>query len=299
MRFADIKNDIAFKKVFGDMSKKEILISFLNAVLDFQDNKKIVDVTILNPYQAPKIEDLKETILDIKATNQDKENFIVEMQKKDLGDFAKRSLYYTSKAYISQLEKGNNYSKLKKVYFIGILNFKVFDSQNYISRHLILNQETMKQDLSDFEFSFIELPKFKLKLKDLKTTLDKWIFFIKNAQKLDLIPKEFETIDEFREAFEIATQYKWTKKELEIYDYISLKEMDEQNAIETAKKKMEIAIKEAVEKAEVKAKAEGKTEGEKQKAIEIAKNLLLVKVDINLISQSTGLSVDEIEELKV
>ena len=93
MRFADPKNDLAFKKIFGDENHKDILISFLNSILDFKDEKTIVDITLLNPYQVPKIEELKETILDIQATNKNKEKFIVEMQKKDLGDFAKRSLY--------------------------------------------------------------------------------------------------------------------------------------------------------------------------------------------------------------
>ena len=82
MKFADPKNDVAFKKIFGDEKHKEVLISFLNSVLDFKDEKKIKSVTILNPYQAPKIEELKETILDIRAKNRNGESFIVEMQKK-------------------------------------------------------------------------------------------------------------------------------------------------------------------------------------------------------------------------
>lgn len=283
MRFADIKNDIAFKKVFGDINHKNILISFLNAVLDFENEKKIVDVELVNPYQVPKIEDLKETILDIRATNQAKESFIVEMQKKDLGDFAKRSLYYSSKAYVSQLEKGESYSTLKKVYFIGILNFKIFNNTNFISRHLILNQETNRQELKDFEFSFIELPKFKKKLDNLESILDKWVFFIKNAKKLDLVPESFKE-QEFQEAFDIAIQHKWSKRELEIYEYIVLKEMDEKNALETAEKK---GVK------------RGREEGEKETKIEIAKKLLSQNIDLNVISLSTGLSIDEIKSLKV
>ena len=82
MRFADPKNDLAFKKIFGNEAHKEILISFLNSLLDFKDEKTIVDVTLLNPYQAPKIEELKETILDIQAINKNRDKFIVEMQKK-------------------------------------------------------------------------------------------------------------------------------------------------------------------------------------------------------------------------
>jgi hypothetical protein len=41
MKFADPKNDIAFKKIFGDENKTEVLISFLNSALDFKDNREI------------------------------------------------------------------------------------------------------------------------------------------------------------------------------------------------------------------------------------------------------------------
>jgi len=62
MKFADPKNDLAFKKIFGNENKKEILISFLNSILDFKDEKTIVSVTLDNPYQLPDIQELKETI---------------------------------------------------------------------------------------------------------------------------------------------------------------------------------------------------------------------------------------------
>ena len=116
MIFADPKNDLAFKKIFGNEQHKEILISFLNAVLDFKKGYTIVDVALANPYQVPRIPELKETILDIKATNKNGETFIVEMQKKDVGDFTKRSLYYTSKAYVNQIDVAEKYLELKKVY---------------------------------------------------------------------------------------------------------------------------------------------------------------------------------------
>ena len=204
MKFADPKNDIAFKKIFGDENKTEVLISFLNSILEFEDTKQIKSLTILNPYQIPQLKDYKNTVLDIKAKNEDNEEFIVELQKKNLHNFAKRSLYYTSKAYISQLPKNNDYNQLKKVYFIGIVNFEIFETEDYISRHLILDQKTLKQELKDFEFTFIELPKFNKQLNELNSTLDKWIYFIKHAQDLTMIPKEFENITEFKEAFEIA-----------------------------------------------------------------------------------------------
>ena len=283
MKFADPKNDLAFKKIFGNEKHKNILISFLNSVLDFKDEKTIVDVTMLNPYQVPKIPELKETILDIRATNRNDDTFIVEMQRKDLGNFTKRSLYYTSKAYTAQLPKGKDYSSLKKVYFIGILNFDIFENKNYISRHLIINQETNTQDLDDFEFSFIELPKFKKKLEELETILDKWIYFIKNASDLTLIPKQYENIQEFQEAFDIATQTTWNAKELEVYEYMSLKEFDEINALRTAESK---GMQKGIEK------------GMEKEKIDIAKKSIIQGLDNETIALITGLNKEFIETLR-
>ena len=286
MKFVDPKNDIAFKKIFGSEDTKEILMSFLNAVLDFKQDKTIVDVSLANPYQVPKIEALKETILDIKATNRGGEHFIVEMQKKNLGNFAKRSLYYTSKAYVEQLNKGNDYNQLKKVYFIGLLSFDMFDNEDYISRHLILNQATLKQEIKDFEFTFIELSKFNKALEDLNSNLDKWLFFIKNAQDLTLVPKVFSNNDVFKQAFAVASQYQWNQQELDVYDYMLLKEFDETNALKTAEKKGE----ERGEKI-------GKEIGDKQASIRIAQNLLKQGIAINIIVLSTGLSKADIKAL--
>jgi predicted transposase/invertase (TIGR01784 family) len=245
MKFADPKNDIAFKKIFGDENKTEVLISFLNSILEFKNNKQIKSLTIVNPYQVPKIEDLKNTILDIKAKNLDNEEFIVEMQVEKDMNFAKRSLYYTSKSYVNQLDVSENYPELKKVYFIGILDFAIFDTNDYLSQHLILDSKTQKQEIKDFEFNFIELKKFNLTLSECDTIAKKWIYFIKNVSTFNLIPKEYEDIIEFQLAFESAKIFNWNKEELEVYDYVSMNEGKKKSEIETAKldAKIEIAKK--------------------------------------------------------
>jgi predicted transposase/invertase (TIGR01784 family) len=282
MKFVDPKNDFAFKKIFGDETKSQILISLLNAILDFKDNKTIVSLEILNPFQVPKIEDLKNTILDIRAKNQDNEEFIVEMQKKDLNNFEKRSLYYTSKAYVSQLDKKEDYSLLNKVYFIGILNFNMFEDDDYISRHLILNKKTLKQDLEDFEFTFIELKKFNKELNQLDTILDKWIYFINNADDLTMMPKEYETLEEFKEAFTVANQLNWNKQEIEVYDYVKRTEIDDINALK---------------KAEDKGIVKGIEQGIEQEKLNLAKNLLDI-LDDETISLKTGLDITTVANLR-
>jgi predicted transposase/invertase (TIGR01784 family) len=283
MRFADPKNDIAFKKIFGDEKHKEVLISFLNSVLDFKNNKIIVDVTLDNTYQLSTIKELKDTILDIKATNQNGEEFIVEMQKKDGGDFTKRSLYYTSKAYVNQIDVAERYLELKKVYYIALVDFNIFDNIDFISRHLIINQETTKQDLKDIEFTFIELKKFNLELKQCNTLVKKWIYFINNASFLDLIPSEFDDLKEFQTAFNTANTYTWKKKELEYYDKVSLKKGDDLNALKKAKND---GVKEGIEQGKLKEK------------LEIAKNSISQGLDDKTISFITSLDIKTIQGLR-
>jgi len=299
MKFADPKNDIAFKKIFGDELHKEVLISFLNAVLDFSENSLIVAVELVNPYQVPKIEGLKETILDIKATNQKGENFIVEMQNDDQGNFAKRSLYYTSKAYVDQIDKGEDYHQLQKVYFIGILDFTIFEkNENHISRHLILNQETQQQDIADFEFTFVELPKFKKKLPELTTLFDKWIYFIKNASNLDMIPEELIETPEIKQAFSSAEIYHWNEKEMQVYDYMSLRRGAELDALRTAAAKgMRKGIEQGMERGIEQGIEQGIQQGIEQDKKEMILKSHQEGVDEALIARITGVDLETVQKI--
>ncbi|MBF0337213.1 MAG: Rpn family recombination-promoting nuclease/putative transposase [Nitrospirae bacterium] len=189
MQFVDVRNDIAFKKIFGNENKKEILMSFLNSVLDLSGDREIDDLTILNPWQAPEIPKLKYTMLDIRAIDKRKVTFIVEIQVQKKFGFEKRVQYYTSKAYTAQLKEGDDYHTLNQVIFIGIVEFNIFDGDDYLTRHKILNTSTYRQELKDLEFNFIELPKFTRTEDELEGITDKWIHFIKNAVSLHMVPK--------------------------------------------------------------------------------------------------------------
>ncbi len=236
MKFADPRNDIAFKKIFGNAQHKEVLIHFVNAALDFPEGAKVVDVNFKNPYQPPKIEDLKETVLDVTATDQQGRSFIIEMQVQRDSWFAKRSLYYTAKSYVNQLDAGEDYQQLKKVHFIGILDFDFsLDAQQYLSNHLILNTRTGQNQLNDFAFCFIELPKFDKTLEQLEGVVDQWIYFLKHTGKLESIPALYQQDPVFKTAFEVAKQHSWSSQELEVYDYISLRRGRELNQIQTAR----------------------------------------------------------------
>jgi predicted transposase/invertase (TIGR01784 family) len=274
MKFVDVKNDIAFRKIFGNENKKEILISFLNAVLKLENQYKIQSVTLLNPFQFPRIKGLKVTVIDVKATDEKGNIFIVEMQLTDKKGLDKRIQYYGAKGYSAQIESGDEYLKLKPMIFIGILDFKYFESPNYISRHLIIDSgETGERKFKDLEFNFIELAKFEKELNQLDNLIDKWIYFIKNSENLDIIPENTNDTG-LISAYKDAEKHNWTKEELEEYEYAQMREQDERGEIELA---------------EDRAKYFGK--------IEIAKKMIKANEPIDKIIDYTELSKETIGNL--
>jgi predicted transposase/invertase (TIGR01784 family) len=269
MKFVDPKTDIAFKKIFGNEAHKNVLIEFLNEMLELE--YPIADVTIKNSYQPPTIFGLKETALDIKATDTTGRQFIVEMQVEKELAFAKRAIYYSSKAYSQQLKAAEKYHQLKPVIFLGILDFTLFDHEKPLSRHLILNTQNMSHDLKDLEFNFIELPKFTLTEAELETVTDKWIYFLQQATNLDHIPTSTPAL---QQAYQIAEQHGWTAEELDAYEAQGLKLGKAKNALETAH-----------------------LDGEMAKAITVAKKMLAGGFDVATIASMTDLTVSEIEAL--
>ena len=213
MKFVNPRNDVAFKKIFGNEEHTEILISFLNAVLDLTGEKEIQEIELLNPYQAPRLEALKYTLLDVRAKDKRGVTFIVEMQVAHVEGLRKRFTYYTTKAYASQIERGQDYPKLNQVIFVGILNFNEFDTPHYLTRIQFLNTVTYQQEFEDLEFNFLELPKFTKQEQDLKTVLEKWIFFLKHADELDVIPDSADTAA-LRNAYDMADQFGWSKRRI-------------------------------------------------------------------------------------
>ena len=277
MKFVDITNDIAFRKIFGNDSKKKSLISFLNAVISLPKSEQIIDVEITNPYQLGKLSGGKSTIVDVKAKDDKGNIFIVEMQVAEFDFFHKRILYYTSQGYVSQIDQGVHYTKLRPVYFIGILEFEIGQNSNYFSRHKVLDVETKEHIIQDVEFNFIELPKFSKAIDQLETSIDQWTYFIKNAENLTLMPESVKD-EGLKEAYTEANQQNWTKAELEDYLRASIKERDEIGRIEFA-----------VRRAEERAEKSGK--------IEMGRIMKAEGEPVEKIAKYTGLTKDEIEAL--
>lgn len=274
MKFADVKNDIAFRKIFGNENRTESLISFLNSILGFQGDDRIESVTILDPYQLPKLKGGKVSVLDVRATDHKKRQFIVEMQVAEQDGFDKRVLYYLTKGYNSQIRRAEQYRELKPAYFVGILcDFSHTSNPHYISRNRVLDIDTGEVTIKDIEFNFIELLKFNKPLEALETLVDKWIFFIKNAENLTLVPRNIDD-EGLLSAYEEANQHTWTQAELDAYDYVDMRQEQARAEIDAAE-------------------ARGERKGKQETAKEMKKD----GESIEKIKRYTGLSDEEIKSL--
>ncbi len=303
MVFINPKIDFAFKKIFGSEDSKDILISFLNALI-YDGQPVIHDLEILNPYLAPKIRGVKDTYLDIKAKIKDAETgdrtVIIEMQVLNVEGFEKRILYNAAKSYSTQLTSGQTYNLLNPVIALTITDFVMFSELSNITSRFVLKEKDFLIDypIYDIELIFVELPKFNKELPELETTVDKWLYFLNRARNLKNVPATMEAIPEIKKAFYIANQANLTLEELEDQEKSEIFFQDQRGAITKALRQgREQGIKEGREEGQEMGRVEGREEGEKRKAFEIARKMLNVLDDI-AICEMTGLALAEVESLK-
>lgn len=280
--FINPKTDFAFKKIFGSEQSKDILISFLNAML-YDGADTIVDLKLLDPYQAPRIQGIKDSFLDIKATLHDQRQVIIEMQVLNVQGFQKRVLYNAAKAFSIQLDAGEDYTLLYPVVALTIADFKMFPERSQvISSYNLREKDDSTLYSDDIELVFVELPKFKKGLEELEALSDKWIYFLRYANELEEVPEAMGSEPALDHAFEVARQSRLTREELELLEQRQRVLHDNRNAILFA---------------EQKALEEGREAGRREAMREVARQLLDV-LEVEEIAQKTGLTVEEVRELK-
>ncbi|MFZ2404059.1 MAG: Rpn family recombination-promoting nuclease/putative transposase, partial [Methylobacter sp.] len=170
MKFLDVKTDFAFKKVFGSANSKDILISFLNSVIEFDSARKIKDLVIVDPYSIPLLRGMKDTYVDVKAELDDSSHVIIEMQVLNHEGLEKRILYNAAKNYSIQLKKGDAYHLLNPVIALTITDFILFkNNEELISNFKLIEKKQFIEYSDDIELVFIELPKYNKTESELDT----------------------------------------------------------------------------------------------------------------------------------
>lgn len=304
-KFINPYTDEGFKRIFGSEINKDMIIKFLNSLL----NETIRDITFRNVEAFGLGRNDRKAVFDIFCKTDKEEMIIVEMQKSSQKYFSDRVLYYASFAIqqqasyakeqleqeLKELKEGQeadcqtaqkrlrwNYA-VNRVYVVCVLNY-IMDRE-YPDKYrwdIIRMDRELKVPFSDtLTEVYLEMPKFTLKLSDCDTLYKKFLFVLNNIDILERLPKELnEQI--FQKLKSIVEIERMTPDERLAYELSLSTERDLYACMETK-------YEEGMEKG----KAEGKVEGK----VEVAGKMKSQGIPVETIAQCTGLSVEEIGSL--
>ena len=205
-------NDLFVRYLIGTEGDEDILENIVNAVLNDVGFESVGNLEIINPYNLPENENLKESILDVKAKTKDGKKVLVEIQLIGNNNFIKRILYYIAKNIASELKESDLYINISQMISISFINFNLdIGSETDIKKeHKCLTFADINNPsirLDDFQIHFIEIKRFAEILKNASTNdynknkLLSWIDFFttkdleKDINKLiggnDIMPKVY------------------------------------------------------------------------------------------------------------
>lgn len=282
-KYLDPKADLTFKKVFGE--HKDLLISFLNALLPLQQGKEIVSIEYLPAEMVPINPDKKDTIVDVRCTDTEGRQFLVEMQMYWTDMFKRRTLYNTCKAYARPLKKGEGYSNVKPIYTLSLINDIAFPElpDEFYHEFVPMHRHHTDEVIEDFEMIFVELPKFKpASWQDRKMAV-LWLRFLTEIdENTKESPVELSSDALVAKALELVEESAYSEAELYTIDRY-WDRISRERTIEIA--------------AEKKGLAKGLAKGRAEEKKDVARNLKALNVDLSTIIAATGLTEDEIKEL--
>ncbi|MEZ4295109.1 MAG: Rpn family recombination-promoting nuclease/putative transposase [Polyangiaceae bacterium] len=256
--FADPKTDFTFKRIFGSEEHKDVLIAFLNHMLDLDEPHRIVSVELLPPEQRPQVAELKLSIVDVKCTDSRGVKYVVEMQVLQVEGFEKRVVYNVAKAYVNQIARGDLYPDLNDVVGITICDFELWPDNGeratsplgddtsgrpkapsapipMLSRWHLTEQATGSSGLGQIRLVFLELPKYDTSRPPV-TVVEKWAYFFREADSLTMVP-EVLSDHPFSDALEAARTAAFTAQEWDAYILAGMAIQNERGALSVAEKR--------------------------------------------------------------
>lgn len=272
----NLKNDIMFKAFFGKKGNEKYLKEFLESLLKIHIEK----IDIRSEVSLLKLDEKeKGGRLDLEAKLNDGLIINIEMQLRNLENMEKRTMYYASKILSREVEKGEKYEKINPIIMVNILDYEIFGFKEYIQKtEIVLKEHKDYEAIKGMQWYFIELPKFRTSNPDMEDKVNQWLALIDSEDRglLKMAEEKNKIIKEAKKEVEYLTGDEEVKRINE------LREKWEHDRVSELNYTKEQAIK----------------EGEKQAKLDTAKNMLKDNIKVETISKYTGLSKEEVEELK-
>ena len=315
MKYLDPKADLTFKKVFGE--HPDLVKSLLNALLPFKnEEEEITSVTYLTPEMVPQTPTRKYSIVDVRCEDAQGRQFIVEMQMVWSVEFKQRVLFNASKAYVKQLNRGEDYSLLKPVYSLNLVN-EVFEPEleDYYHYYHLVHEEHTDKVIDGLHLVFVELPKFTPHTFTEKKMQVLWLRYLTEIdEKTKEVPAELLASPEIAKAVSEIEESAYTEEELlgydDFWDAVSVEKtlagrLDRlTKANDDAVEKLKATscqLKEAEEqrkKAEEQRKeAEERLIKANEEKLQSAKKLLEAGVSEEIVASTLNLSMEQIKKM--
>ena len=285
-----MKDDIMFKAFFSKNEK--YLKNFLSVVL----GKKIKIKKVMHDVKLEQLaKEMKYGILDLQIELEDNRIVNVEMQLKDNHNIERRTIFYASKKIVEQLEPTEDFNKLKDVIVIAILDYKLTNLPEYITKTVRVVEEHREYELNNMvKYIYIELEKFRKENPDMKDEKNQWLAFIdmERGDLLEMAKKENKVIEEALKDYEVLAGDEEVKRLAELR---LMSKLEENSALATAREEgTKKGLKQGIEEG----KKQGIEEGKKQEKKEIARRMIDIGAHINDIIKVTGLTEEEINSIK-
>ena len=272
-KFINPFTDVGFKRIFGQEINKDLLIDFLNALLEGE--RQVKDIQFLDKELLPVYEKDRGLIYDVYCTDEKGEQFIVEMQNKEHVNFRERTLYYLSQAISRQGEQGAEWKfSLKAVYGVFFLNFSLTDLPHKLRTDIVLaDRDTHELFTDKMRYIFIELPSFTKEEDECENDFERWIYVLKNMEKLQRLPFKARkaVFEKLEQIVDIAAM---SKEDRMKYDESIKVYRDQLAMMEYERRK-----------------------GEAKERLKNARGMKAVGIAPDLIAQITGLPLETVEGL--
>lgn len=275
-KFINPFTDVGFKRIFGQEINKDLLIDFLNALLEGE--RQVKDIQFLDKELLPVYEKDRGLIYDVYCTDEKGEQFIVEMQNKEHVNFRERTLYYLSQAISRQGEQGAEWKfSLKAVYGVFFLNFSLTDLPHKLRTDIVLaDRDTHELFTDKMRYIFIELPSFTKEEDECENDFERWIYVLKNMEKLQRLPFKarkavFEKLEQIVDIAAMSKEDRMKYDEsIKVYrDQLVTMEYERQRVRRKVLRKVRQKVKrQALRKARRKVRRKAEKKVKKQNALE-------------------------------
>ena len=259
-------SDLFARYLLGKNGNEDLLTDLVNSTLREFNFEEVKDLEIIDPFNLSENIDLKESIIDIKAKTKDNQTVIIEIQLYGNIDFLKRIFYYISKNVVNEVMEGENYNNVQKIISINLLDFNLkFGDKGKAHRCFkLIDTKDLNISLDLIQIHILEVKRF--------------IEIIKNSTK-----------EELKEENQIMSKV--------IEEYRKFTSDDKMMRAYAAREAFLVGQKMMLRREREDGFDEGKLEGIKEGQISMAKSMKTKNLDINLISEITGLTIDEIKKL--